>query len=203
MPNNDMTPTLILLAKAPLPGRCNSRLHGRLGPRGAARMQRWLIQDRLRCAAATGYPVELHVTPDLRHPQFLRARRMGLRVRRQRGRDLGPRMRQAQAQRPAVLIGTDCPALGRAGLRSALEQVAQGRAVCIPARDGGYVLLGLPRACPAMFHAIDWGSSRVMAQTRRQLRRLEFPALEPAALADLDTAADYLRERRAGRLPAF
>ena len=192
---------ILIMARAPLPGRCKTRLHGRLGPRGAARVQRELLQRLVRLLPAAD--CELHAAPDIRHPSFLAARRAGFRLRRQIGPDLGARMRRAQASRPAVLIGTDCPGLTAEMIASARAQVASGSGVIIPALDGGYVLLGLPANYPAAFRGIRWGSSRVLGQTRRQLRLYGLNLRETRPLADLDTPFDFATERRAGRLKAF
>ena len=55
---------------------------------------------------------------------------------------------------PALVIGTDCPAMMPAHLRMAADVLRGGAdAVVCPAEDGGYVLIGmrkpLPRCSPA------------------------------------------------------
>ena len=62
--------------------------------------------------------------------------------------DLGQRMARAveagvQLGLPVLLIGTDCPQLTAQLLRQAAEGLARHDSVMFPARDGGYVLLGL------------------------------------------------------------
>lgn len=192
---------ILVMARAPLPGRCKTRLHGRLGPRGAARVQGELLRRLVGILPAA--ECELHAAPDIRHPAFLAARRAGFRIRRQRGPDLGARMRQAQARRPAVLIGTDCPSLTGEIIACAQAQVASGAGTITPALDGGYVLLGLPANYPAAFRGIVWGSAGVLRQTRRQLRLYGLGLRETRPLADLDTPFDFAAERRAGRLKAY
>jgi rSAM/selenodomain-associated transferase 1 len=191
------------MAKAPLIGRCKTRLRNRLGLRGAARLQAYLIRDRLSEALSTGYPVEIQASPDIRHAQFLAARRRGVMVRRQFGSDLGLRMRNAQQSRAVVIIGTDCPSLKQHTLSWALEQVQNGNNVCIPAHDGGYVLIGLAKSCASLFRCVTWSSAQVMAQTWRQQRRAGLKLRLENSLHDLDTPADYRRERRSKSLPAF
>lgn len=202
-PEQKQQAVLIIMSKAPLPGRCKTRLAPRLGLRGAARIQRQLLQQRIALGLTLPCQVEIHASPDVRHPLFLQARRLGIRVRKQCHGDLGRRMRCAQGQRPAIIIGTDCPALTREHLLMALSRLQQNQATCIPAQDGGYVLLAQPQANAGLFHTIDWGSSRVMQQTRRQQRRSKTAWLNSTPLPDLDTPQDFQQQRRAGRLPAY
>ncbi len=194
--------SLIIMAKAPRAGWCKTRLRPRLGLRGAARVQKQLIHDRLKQALRCGRRVEMHCEPAPFHPAFLAARRHGVRLRRQVSGSLGRRMMRAQARRAVVIIGTDCPSLRTQDLALAVRLVESGQDVCIPATDGGYVLLGLSESCPQVFATIAWGSGKVLRQTLRQHRRLgrPLPCLPP--LPDLDTIADYARSRRQGQLPA-
>ena len=189
---------IAILAKAPQAGRCNKRLIPRLGAGGAARLQAQLLRRAARNAAASGQPVTLWVTPDLRHPSFLALRRAGLRLRRQPAGDLGRRMLWAARGGATVLLGTDAPALGAARIRALAEATAP--AALHPAPDGGFVALRLPRAQPRLFAAVDWGSPRVLRQLRRNARRVPGPLQWREAVPDLDTPADFRALRRAGVL---
>ncbi|MQM30903.1 MAG: hypothetical protein CRU78_10415, partial [Candidatus Accumulibacter phosphatis] len=73
-------------------------------------------------------------------------------------------------------------------------------AVFIPAEDGGYVLLGLRCPQPGLFEGVDWGSERVMAQTRQRLLALGLRWCELPALWDVDRPADLTR---LATLPGF
>lgn len=198
-----MFPVLIIMAKSPLPGRCKTRMHARLGQRGAAQLQRNLIRLRIRQAALSGLPAELHCSPDIRHPQFLAARRRGLKLHRQQHGSLGRRMQRAQSRRAAVIVGTDSTDLDSAAIARASQCVRQGHDVIIPARDGGYVLLGLTGAHSAMFNTVNWGSAQVLRQTLRQHRRGKRSLHRMSSLNDLDHPADFARARRLQQLPPF
>ena len=108
--------------------------------------------------------------------------------------------RALKAHAAVLLLGTDCPALNASTL---LEAMDSGGTTVIPALDGGYVALHLQRAEARMFHAVDWGSSRVLRQTRRNLRRLGCGHRETGPQPDLDWPDDWRRERRLGRLSAL
>lgn len=195
---------LLIFAKAPVPGRVKTRLAGRMGTRGAAELYKKLLRQTLAIArAARLCPVELWCAPDGRHGFFTACRReYGVRLRRQCGGDLGRRMNQAlnrtlAVHRFAVLIGGDCVSLGAAELRGAVSRLAAGRdAVLGPARDGGYLLVGLRQPRPALFRGIAWGTPAVLAATRRRLRRSGADWAELSPGWDVDTPADLRRLRR-------
>lgn len=198
--------TLVVFAKAPLAGRVKTRLVPSLGEYRAARFQARLIERTVRIARKSGFPrVELHCTPAPHHSLFRHlAKRYSLRLRRQRGPDLGARMQRAceSALRRAdavVLIGTDCPALMQADLRAARRAlVSGGSAVFAPAEDGGYALIGLRRISPQLFSGIEWGGATVMQETRARLQALGWHWRELRTVWDVDRPEDYARLRRQG-----
>jgi rSAM/selenodomain-associated transferase 1 len=200
--------TLIVFARAPLPGRAKTRLVPSLGAEGAARLHARLIEVTVRIALRAGFRrVELHCTPSVRHPLFQRlAKRHALALRAQRGADLGSRMQHAceralRHSRAVVLIGTDCPALRPADLRSALRALLGSvDAVFAPAEDGGYALIGLRRVSARLFSGVEWGGPAVMEQTRARLRALGWRWRELRTLWDVDRPVDYLRLKA---LPTF
>ena len=56
--------------------------------------------------------------------------------------------------------------------------------------DGGYVLIGLAAPQPAVFADVDWGSGRVLAQTRERLAQGGLRWTELDALWDVDRPED-------------
>jgi hypothetical protein len=196
-----------VFAKAPVPGAVKTRLAALLGPEGAADLHAGLVRRAL-CAAVDSRvgPVELWCTPDDTHPFFARcARDFGVTLKPQQGGDLGERMGRAFAASHArgqtlILIGSDCPALDAAALRSAAAALRAHDAVFAPAEDGGYVLVALSRPAPRLFEAIAWGGSAVMAQTRARLAECGVSWKELSVLWDVDRPEDYARLERSGLL---
>jgi uncharacterized protein len=185
----DTRTSVIVFAREPRAGHVKTRLVPLLGAEGAARLHARLVARTLATAreARLG-AVQLWTT------------------RRQRGADLGERMHHALARglrRAArvILIGTDCPALGAAELRRAARWLAGGAdAVLAPAEDGGYALIALRRVSPRLFAQVEWGSARVMAQTRERLAALGWRWRELPAVWDVDRPEDYRRLQRSGLL---
>jgi len=178
---------IIVFAKAP--GQAKTRLVPRLGASGAARLHMRLVRHAVRTArAAACGPVELHVTRN--HSLFSGE------VRLQRGRDLGERMRNAfaRARKPAILIGSDCPALAPADLRRAWRWLRGGcDAVLAPAEDGGYALIALRFPIRKIFEDVAWGGPRVYADTVEKLQGYRWRALR--TLWDIDRPEDLDRLR--------
>jgi len=201
---------ILVFAKAPVPGQVKTRLIPALGPEGAARLYRQMVEHALGSAAAAGPgPVELWCVPDDTDP-FLRecAGRHGAVLRVQRGRDVGERMADALATAlksgaRAVLVGSDCPALDARRLVEAFTALEEVEAVFNPAEDGGYMLVGLRRPLPEVFRDIPWSGPEVMERTRERLRALGVGWRELPPLWDVDRPEDLERLRRLGwELPA-
>lgn len=192
---------ILVFAKAPVAGAVKTRLISALGEEGAAALSARLIVRTLDMArGCNAAPVELHVSPDVRHP-FFRALPDAPPLSLQRGDDLGERMHAALATALAdadfaVLIGTDCPAMDCNYLQQACAALAEGHdAVLGAAEDGGYVLIGVRRPVPALFDGVEWGSGRVLEQTRQRLVGLGWDWLELPTLWDLDRPEDLARLR--------
>jgi len=125
----------------------------------------------------------------------------------QRGADLGARMHEALAAalsrgERAVLVGCDCPVLTVADLSDAFDALEHADAVFLPAEDGGYALVGLSRPLPALFHAMPWGTGRVMAETLARSRAAGLRLVTLRTVWDVDVAADLARwDSLRGRVP--
>lgn len=192
---------ILVFARAPVPGACKTRLIPSTGRRGAAAIQRRLLEKTLETTIASGLaPVELWCEPDCTHPFFQHCRRgYGVSLHRQPRGNLGFKMSEVlrQALRKArlvVLVGTDCPALTSHDLARALQALKSGsQAVFQPSDDGGYVLVGTRHAEPRLFRGIAWGTSSVMPATRQRLARLGTAWTELPSLWDVDEPADLRR----------
>lgn len=200
-------PAILVFAKAPRPGKVKTRLLSTLSPAEAAAIHRAGLTDTLRIASAVRSAERwLLVAAGPEGAQRL-ARRLGLgrswRVGVQGRGKLGTRLARwfrrvaARAPRPVIAIGADSPWMGARRLREAIAFLAHRDVVLGPARDGGYYLIGARRWLPLLFRKIDWGTGRVLQQTRRQLRRAGIQAGLLAEDFDLDRPDDL---RRAARL---
>jgi len=190
--------SIVILANAPIPGFAKTRLIPAIGAHAAAVLQERLTERTVATALAAGIgPVTLCCDPDATHDTFLKmVTRMKIALRPQPPGDLGTRMLAAVATStgPVLVIGTDCPALTEAHLRSAAMALRDGNdVVLIPAERGGYVLLGMREAQPRLFSNIAWGGSSVLADTRARIVEQRLMLVERPPLWDVDTEIDLAR----------
>lgn len=196
---------LIVMAKAPVPGSAKTRLIPALGESGAARLAERFLRITVDAALAADIgPVTLCGTPDECSSgvfaELLSSRHIGWAP--QGGGDLGARMQRAFAQAlrtqgPALLIGTDAPALDAAYLHAAAQALIRHDTVFAPTADGGYALIGLHHALPALFADMPWSSGAVMSVTRQRLGALGLTSAELPMLHDIDEPADLVHVPRA------
>ena len=204
----DSATALIVFARAPQPGAVKTRLIPLLGANGAAALHVRLVKHALVTACeASPHRVELHCAPDASDPFFRScADHYGVPIQSQAGSDLGARMLAAfrhslRAHAGVLLIGSDCPALTARHLRQAQRALDEGNdAVFVPCEDGGYALVGLRRAEPALFEGMPWGGENVMAETRSRLTALGWRWRELETLWDVDRPEDYARLMDSGLL---
>lgn len=191
-----------IFARAPLRGTVKRRLARDLGERRTMKIYRALLAGTLQTVAEADVPAEIWVAGSPFHPWLRKmTRRHQMRIRVQHGADLGERMwralRHGLDRSPSViLIGSDCPGLTATHLHQARAALTSADRIALgPSTDGGYYLIGTRCAPRALFTAIDWGSDRVLDQTRARLRRLELSECSLAPLTDLDdrTSLDELR----------
>ena len=187
---------VVVMARAPVPGETKRRLIPAIGAERAAALHRAMIRRAVATALESGVgPVELWCTPGTDH-EVLRSLRSRTQVElhAQVGTDLGERMHAAIAARPGAtaVIGTDCPFLEPDDLLLTAGALHRGDAdvVLAPAFDGGYVLIGVAGPRPELFARVDWGTERVLAQTRERARTARLRLLELAARRDIDRPED-------------
>lgn len=197
---------LLIFAKAPNPGEVKTRLQPPLTAAQCALLHRRLVEHSLAVfAGQADITIELWVGSE--HPWWpVLSRHYQVEVRRQRGKDLGARMfdafaRSALTGDKVLIIGTDCPFMDLQYVRAAFDSLNNAGLVLGPADDGGYVLIGATAPQPLLFEGIDWGTDRVLQQTRRQARSAALLPAELATLRDIDRPEDlrYLQQR----LPAL
>ncbi len=199
-----MTPalTVVVMAKAPEPGRVKTRLCPPATPGEAADLAAAALLDTLDAAAAVpGARVVVALTGDVAaaaRAAEVRAALDRVVVVAQRGADLGARISAAHVDAAAVApgvptlqIGTDTPQLTAPELAGAADRLAGVDAVLGPAADGGWWGLGLhdPRAA-ALVAGVP--TSRVDTG-RRTLAALRAGRLRVALLhelRDVDTVED-------------
>ncbi|MEU3312092.1 DUF2064 domain-containing protein [Streptomyces sp. NPDC006656] len=179
--------SLLVIAKAPVPGRVKTRLTPPFSPRQAADLAEAALADTLAAVAAT--PADRHVLVlDGAPGPWLPP---GFEVLPQRGRGLDERLAAAFADcaGPALLIGMDTPQVTPALLAPALVFDAFD-AWFGPAADGGFWALGLAGPDPALLLGVPMSVPGTGAAQHERLRRAGLRTGLLPRLRDVDTAAD-------------
>lgn len=103
----------------------------------------------------------------------------------QRAFDLGYRY--------VAAVGTDCPGLDANKIRDAIGRLKKSDVVIVPAKDGGYALIGTNRFYHELFRAIPWSSGKVFEKTLKiaKMKNLAVAITEPEA--DIDTKEDLAK----------
>jgi uncharacterized protein len=192
-----MRRALVIVGKAPEPGRAKTRLVPPLSEAEAAEVAWAFLQDT--CAAALGLGWE---RVSLVHPpgslELLST--LGVRLVAQRGHGLGDALAGSFADHgqfdQTLLIGSDTPDLPIELVERASQQLAGSDVVIGPAVDGGYYLLGMCRPHPGLFEEIAWSTQRVYAQTVARAEALGLRTAVLPAWADVDTPDDLRRLER-------
>ena len=189
---------ILVFAKAPEAGKVKTRLARDIGAEAALGLYLAMLR-RVFATVEQAALAEAHLwaAGDPRHPELLGLCDVRC-IHRQEGDDLGERMRHAAARELAaedvdsvLIIGSDCPALTADYLESALAALADGVELVLgPARDGGYVLIGLRKVPAGLFDGVEWGGANVREQTLARAGELGLRRHLLAPSWDVDTAAD-------------
>lgn len=182
---------LLVIAKAPVPGKAKTRLCPPCTPEQAARIAAAALTDTLAAVRAT---------PAVRRTLVWHGPSGGLSgwyVVSQRGDGLGERLAHAFADTAvpglsSLLVGMDTPQLTPALLTGLVEQLASGAdAVLAPALDGGWWALALaePRH-GRVLRDVPMSTADTGALTAAALRGLGLTVLDGPVLRDVDLADD-------------
>jgi rSAM/selenodomain-associated transferase 1 len=193
-----------LILKAPRAGEVKTRLARSIGSERAIKIYRALVEHQLAQIPANWRTV-IHFAPSnaeaemrswlekfsLNRSDFLP----------QPNGDLGSRLISALDHGFACgadrvfFLGGDCPGLIHSYLEEAEAALVETDMVIAPARDGGYVLLGLRKPMSSIFEGIPWSSETVFAATLRAAiaAGLSFHCLPP--LEDVDDLESCERQR--------
>ncbi|RBY95959.1 glycosyltransferase [Blastococcus sp. TF02-8] len=189
---------LLVITKAPVPGRSKTRLTPPCTPEQAAAIAAAAVGDTLDVVRAT--PVDRRVVALDGEPGDLDL--SGCVVVPQVEGDLGTRlaaafaaaMSGADADRPTLLIGMDTPQVDAGLLTECLDRLVAagpGTAVLGAAPDGGWWALGLHSAAgAAVLPDVPMSRDDTAERTREALARAGLSVLDLPVLTDIDHFPD-------------
>ena len=185
------TPTaLLIIAKAPVPGRVKTRLCPPYTPDEAAALAEASLADTLELALALPVRRRILVLDGDPGPWLP----PGVEVVPQCGGGLDERLAHAFTldAGPSLLIGMDTPQAAYADLAPALAGDAWRNADAYlgPAADGGFWALGLARPDPELLRGVPMSTATTGREQRRRMVECGLSVVELPVLRDVDTAAD-------------
>ena len=200
MTNNSVLQNrLILFTRYPEPGRTKTRLIPHLGAEGAAALQRQMTEYVLTQVLETSsqFPLSVEVRFEGGDLAGMRAWLGDQLVYQAQGDgDLGDRLVRAFQQgfeagiERIVVIGADCPGITPPLMIQAFKHLQQNDLVLGPAEDGGYYLVGLRQAQPALFRNIAWSTADVFRQTDAIAQQQKLAIAYLDRLSDVDRPED-------------
>ncbi len=192
-----MRPTVVLFVRSPQLGTGKRRLARDIGDTAALRFERAMIALLMRrLANDRRWRLRIAVTPDKACRRARHWRRAVETVGQGAG-DLGIRMRRVLANcpaAPAVLVGSDIPALDARHLATAFRLLGCYDLIFGSAEDGGFWLVGArhPRRLPRLFAWVRWSGPYALADTLAGLpRRIKVGYAD--RLEDVDDGDAYRR----------
>ncbi|MFZ0139881.1 MAG: DUF2064 domain-containing protein [Aeromicrobium sp.] len=189
------SPTVLVVAKAPVPGLAKTRVAGDVGDDAAAELAAAALLDTLQASVGTGLSVVVALTGDLD-----RAERSDelcevlddLVVVPQVGETFGERLARAHLDADdghgVVQVGMDTPQLTAADLTGAADLLCHYPSVLGPAEDGGWWLLGVRHGTDASpLAGVEMSTPSTGHHTREVLPA---PTALLRTLRDVDTWED-------------
>ena len=188
-----------VLTRAPSAGG-KARLFSALGVAPDKHLLWALLLDTLDNVAVDGVVTVVAVTPATACGELIAAAPGVAVIPQPEGSTLGDRMSATMAlllsggARRVALVGSDLPSITPAHVTAAFAALAADpHAVVLgPAADGGYYLVA-GTIVPPIFNDCEWGTSRVLDQTRRAAAAVGMRVHLLETLADVDTPEDLRR----------
>lgn len=190
-----MSSLLLILTKNPRLGQVKTRLARTVGDDEALRIYRVLLEKTRQAALGVEATRWLFYSDYLETNDDWPGSHFQKRV--QCTGDLGARMEDAFGQAfaagasKALIIGSDCPGVTGTLLQEAFDRLDDADFVLGPALDGGYYLLGMKQATPALFQGIAWSTAGVCAETLGKIRAVGGSCFLLPELLDVDTEEDW------------
>jgi len=192
---------LVVMAKAPVPGKVKTRLIPRLTPEEAVDLYRCFLQDRIRTIdSLTGVDRAIAFTPADARDMFIPFSQNGIHLFSQKGSNLGERLNNIFVEKLAggydavSIIDSDTPDLPQSTIQESFKRLVsdQADAVFGPCHDGGYYLVGMRKPHPELFDDIAWSTETVLTKTLEKARQLHVKTDLLPWWNDLDTYEDLV-----------
>lgn len=194
---------LIVFAKEPAKGEVKTRLSKYLSTGECLNLYKAFIKDTLNIAKRLKCEGRILAFESAKgSPKYLKSVGRRFTFYKQRGKDLGEKMHDAfrhayrKKYEKVVIIGSDSPTLTSRFINDAFKALDKAEVVLGPSLDGGYYLIGMKKACSAIFKSIRWSSKSVFEDTLKNIKKLKKTATIIKQWYDVDGPKDLIRLRK-------
>ena len=192
---------LVVVAKAPMPGKVKTRLNPQFTSKEAVDLYRCFLQDRIRTInSLKGIDRTIAFTPADARDMFIPFSLNGIRLFSQKGKDLGERLNNIFVEKLAdgydvvSIIDSDTPDLPHWIIKKSFKRLLSGQADVVfgPCYDGGYYLVAMRKPHPELFVGIPWSSDTVLLNSLEKAKKLAVKTDLLPWWNDLDTFEDLI-----------
>jgi rSAM/selenodomain-associated transferase 2/rSAM/selenodomain-associated transferase 1 len=194
--------TVVIMAKAPVPGQVKTRLVPPLTPEQAADLaKRLLVEAVEQVQRLKGVRTMVAVSPSEGIPHVQQFLPPTVSLIPQSDGDLGQRLAHAfeelfaKGAKGVIVLGADHPDLPSEYLARAVKLLRQGSDPLVigPTEDGGYYLIGLTRPHPELFRGVPWSTSEVLKVTLAKAKAAGLSVTLLPPWYDIDRPEDLIR----------
>ncbi len=190
--------TLVIMAKAPRPGRVKTRLNPSLPQPAVIAFYRCLLDDTLDLARSLP-DVEVAIMCPAPDVDDIAGVVDGVRVVAQEGNGLAAGLTSvfakftASGRQRVVAFNSDSPHLPASVLQAAFEALVTSDVVVGPTHDGGYYLVGAKATHPKLFEGDGMGTGKALDTLLQRAGTMQLSVAFTEPFYDIDVAHDLLR----------
>ena len=196
--SHNLQRTLVIMAKAPKPGRVKTRLNPSLPQPAVIAFYCCLLDDTLQLVRSLG-DVEIAIMcPGSDVDEMANLVGDGVRVVAQTGEGLAAALTSvfrefAAAGRRVIAFNSDSPHLPVSVLQSAFETLVTSDVVVGPTHDGGYYLVGAKTTHPALFEGDGMGTGNALDILLQRAGAMQLSVGFTDPFYDIDVVDDLVR----------
>ena len=198
-----MNSKILIFVKSPIPGLVKTRLISSLGIEKSCEIYLKLIKNTIKKVSIIKKArIELWCYPSFKDYFIKKNLNLRYTTYEQHKGDLGEKMYNAIKETlgnstNCIIIGCDTPSISSIDIEIALKKLKDlNDIVYIPCEDGGFGLIGLKKITRVLFERIDWGTSNVTRQLKKNIQKLNWRSYEFPIRWDVDNYKDYLRLKK-------
>src|SRR5258707_11644409 len=190
--------TLVIMAKAPKPGKVKTRLTESLPSAAVTALYRCLLEDTVALATSLTSVEVAVMCPEPDQEELAQLIGNKVKVVAQKGEGLAAGLNSvfrhfsAGGRQHVIAFNSDSPHRAPSVLDSAFEILATHDVVVGPTHDGGYYLVGAKAAHPGLFESDRMGTRSALDRLLTRTKVLELSTGFTEPFYDIDVANDLI-----------